>query len=489
MLPRVLGNSAGGASSATVQELCGLTSQPVDGSGSTLFREVTAAGRRFLAGGQDAAMMTRSIPIKEVLDEAMLAYAQNGEALRPEQGYPVRLFLPGIEGNASVKWLHRIELADQPFMTREETSKYTDPLADGRVRQFSLAIDARSVITSPSCASRAAGWIEIRGLAWSGRGRIQRVEVGTDQGRSWTRRSCRAGVPKAHTFRLLWHGTASRPRSWPCDRRYRLRKLNGGPSVNPRPSHSLHLNPVTGWTIGADGRMLFAVGSDSMTRVCYMLIAAAFVATAGRRRSRLRSVTDSESLRHRAHYAARHRRAARRNRPPAGQSRVGRRRGLRSSVRRVTAQRARVGRLTLVGANPQASPFGPQYEQWRRDRPDVPFTVGNFWHATTLFDYVRRAMPPRRQGAFIRRVWRRRGCSRETASSPTPSHDRGACQVVMPARRFVPDDRRVGGKWVGDRAGSQAQYHVVAVGRVLSDPPSGSARRSSSSAWRRRRLD
>src|ERR1051326_6630098 len=100
----------------------------------------------------------------------MIAYAQNGEALRPEQGYPARLLLPGIEGNANVKWLRRIELADQPFMTREETSKYTDPLADGTARQFSLVMDARSVITSPCYPQTIQpGFTEIRGIAWRDR--------------------------------------------------------------------------------------------------------------------------------------------------------------------------------------------------------------------------------------------------------------------------------------------------------------------------------
>ena len=80
----------------------------------------------------------------------LIAYGQNGEALRPEQGYPVRLMLPGVEGNASVKWLRRIEVADQPFMTREETSKYTDPLPDGTARMFSLVMDAKSLITEPA---------------------------------------------------------------------------------------------------------------------------------------------------------------------------------------------------------------------------------------------------------------------------------------------------------------------------------------------------
>ena len=77
-------------------------------------------------------------------------FAQNGEAIRPEQGYPARLFLPGWEGNASVKWIRRIELSDRPFMTREETSKYTDPMADGTARLFSFLMDARSLITYPA---------------------------------------------------------------------------------------------------------------------------------------------------------------------------------------------------------------------------------------------------------------------------------------------------------------------------------------------------
>ena len=99
--------------------------------------------------------MTRSIPIAKAWDDALIAYGQNGEPLRPEQGYPVRLFLPGVEGNASVKWLRRIELGDQPFMTREETSKYTDPLPDGTARIFSLDMDAKSLITEPSFPDRA----------------------------------------------------------------------------------------------------------------------------------------------------------------------------------------------------------------------------------------------------------------------------------------------------------------------------------------------
>ena len=130
--------------------------------------------------------MTRSIPMEKGLDDAMIVYAQNGDALMPGNGYPARLLLPGWEGNSSVKWLRRLELGDRPFMTREETSKYTEPLADGTVRQFSFVMDARSIITDPAYPRiLKPGWQEIRGLAWSGRGRITQVDVSTDGGRTW----------------------------------------------------------------------------------------------------------------------------------------------------------------------------------------------------------------------------------------------------------------------------------------------------------------
>ena len=117
----------------------------------------------------------------------MLAYAQNGEALRPEQGHPLRLLLPGYEGNTHIKWLRRIEVSDKPFMSREETSKYTDLLNGGKARQFSFTMEAKSVITYPSGEMKlpGAGFYELTGLAWSGRGKVRRVEVYTDGGASW----------------------------------------------------------------------------------------------------------------------------------------------------------------------------------------------------------------------------------------------------------------------------------------------------------------
>ena len=107
-------------------------------------------GKWLLAEGADAAAMTRSIPMEKALDDCLVAFKMNGEALRPEQGYPVRLVVPGWEGNMWVKWLRRLEVGDQPWHHREETSKYTDLLADGVARRFTWEMDAKSVITSPS---------------------------------------------------------------------------------------------------------------------------------------------------------------------------------------------------------------------------------------------------------------------------------------------------------------------------------------------------
>ena len=149
------GNLRRGTPETLPQMVCGLTSQ-TEWTGvllSTVLREVGAqpSATWLLAEGQDAAVMTRSVPMDKAFDDAMIVYAQNGDALMPGNGYPARLLLPGWEGNASVKWLRRIELADQPFMTREETSKYTDPLDGGNtVRQFSFVMDARSIITDPA---------------------------------------------------------------------------------------------------------------------------------------------------------------------------------------------------------------------------------------------------------------------------------------------------------------------------------------------------
>lgn len=137
--------------------------------------------------GGDAAGMNRSIPIEKALDDCLIAFKMNGEALRAEQGYPLRIVVPGWEGNMWVKWLRRIEVGDQPWHAREETSKYTDLLADGRSRRFTFVMDAKSVVTNPSPQAplKFKGPNVLTGMAWSGRGTITRVDVTLDGGRNW----------------------------------------------------------------------------------------------------------------------------------------------------------------------------------------------------------------------------------------------------------------------------------------------------------------
>ena len=138
--------------------------------------------------GADASSNGRSIPMDKALDDCLVAFKANGEALRKEHGYPVRLVVPGWEGNMWVKWLRRVEVLDGPVESREETSKYTDTLADGTSRKWTWEMDAKSVVTSPSPQSpipHGPGPLVVTGLAWSGRGAITRVDVSTDGGKNW----------------------------------------------------------------------------------------------------------------------------------------------------------------------------------------------------------------------------------------------------------------------------------------------------------------
>jgi sulfane dehydrogenase subunit SoxC len=177
--------------STTVQQTHGLlagvlwTGVPA----STLLDEagIDAKGKWVLFEGADASAHTRSIPLEKVLDDTLIVYAMNGEALRPENGYPVRVLIPGWEGNVSVKWLRRIKLADQPWYFRSETARYTDPMPNGKWRKFSMVMECKSVITSPSGGQqvKAPGYHEIRGLAWSGSGKVRAVDVSTDGGKTW----------------------------------------------------------------------------------------------------------------------------------------------------------------------------------------------------------------------------------------------------------------------------------------------------------------
>ena len=148
---------------------------------------VKPGAKWIVAEGADGAAMTRSIPIEKCMDDVLLAYSQNGERLRPEQGYPLRLFVPGFEGNMSIKWLRRLHVTSQPGYTREETAKYTDLMADGRARKFSFVMECKSLITSPSGTHKLLrkGTHALRGIAWSGHGKIKHVDISTDGGRNW----------------------------------------------------------------------------------------------------------------------------------------------------------------------------------------------------------------------------------------------------------------------------------------------------------------
>ncbi|KMK66155.1 sulfite dehydrogenase [Puniceibacterium sp. IMCC21224] len=163
--------------------------------------------------GADASSNGRSIPIEKALDDILVAFKANGEALRKEHGYPVRLVVPGWEGNLWIKWLRRIEVTDTPVESREETSKYTDTMADGTSRKFTWAMDAKSVVTSPSPQApirHGVGPLVITGLAWSGRGAITRVDVSRDGGKTWeTARLAKPGEKMALTRFYLdtdWDG-------------------------------------------------------------------------------------------------------------------------------------------------------------------------------------------------------------------------------------------------------------------------------------------
>jgi len=266
------GNGARGygvaAPETSPQQVDGLTSTS-EWTGvllATLLREVGVKPNAswFLAEAEDGARYARSIPLAKAWDDAMVVYGQNGEALRPEQGYPVRLLCPGWEGSTNVKWLRRLELSDHPFMTRDETSKYSDPLANGTARQFSFEMDGKSIITFPAFPAvlPARGFWEVKGLAWSGRGRITRVEVSADGGRTWSAAELQEPVlPKCHTrFRYgwRWDGGEAVLMSRATDETGYVQPLLAALRAARGPGTYYHFNNVRAWRVRPDGRVLFA---------------------------------------------------------------------------------------------------------------------------------------------------------------------------------------------------------------------------------------
>lgn len=231
---------------------------------SLLFREVGAKPEAtwFLAEGGDACLMTRSVPMAKAWDDALVVWAQNGEPLRPAQGFPLRLLLPGWEGNINVKWLRRLELGTRPWRTRWETAKYTDPLPGNKAREFSFENDVKSVITTPAYPGRVTrGWHAVQGLAWSGRGRVTRVEVSVDGGDSWDDAELTGlSLPKAAVRfqRMLdWRGGEHILLSRATDEQGFVQPTRAALLAARGPGTDYHFNQIVGWKIARDGRVTF----------------------------------------------------------------------------------------------------------------------------------------------------------------------------------------------------------------------------------------
>ena len=221
---------------------------------------IKGSARWLLPEGGDAAAMTRSVPLEKAMDDCMIAFKMNGEALRPEQGYPARLVVPGWEGNMWVKWIRRIEVGDKPWHHREETSKYTDLMADGKARRFTWEMDVKSVITNPSPQApitHGKGQTVLSGVAWSGRGTVREVHVTLDGGVNW--HQARIDGPSLDRsmhrfyFDFEWDGSPLLLQSRAVDSqghvqptKEALRKVRGTNSI-------YHNNGIKTWAVNADG--------------------------------------------------------------------------------------------------------------------------------------------------------------------------------------------------------------------------------------------
>ena len=222
---------------------------------------VDRSAQWMLAEGADSAAMSRSVPMAKAMDDAILALFQNGERLRPENGYPVRLFLPGWEGNMSVKWLRRLKIVSAPIMTKDETSRYTDLQGDGKSLMFTYPMEVKSVITRPSHGMTlpGAGLDQISGIAWSGNGTIRKVEVSTDGGRTWIGAPLVAPVlPRALTrFRLpwKWDGTATVLKSRATDETGAVQPEREKFIAEHGNNGIFHFHGIQAWSVAANGEV------------------------------------------------------------------------------------------------------------------------------------------------------------------------------------------------------------------------------------------
>jgi sulfane dehydrogenase subunit SoxC len=221
-----------------------------------------------VAEGAEPGKHTKSIPLEKAMEDVLVAYGQNGEAVRPDQGYPLRLVVPGYEGINNVKWLRRIKLVDQPYMARAETTQYPELRPDGKARWFNSEMGPNSVITRPSGGQRlpGRGFYEITGLAWSGGGVIRRVEVSTDGGRTWKDATLQEPVHrKSHTrfgFAWNWNGEEAVLQSRSTDERNELQPTTAElariwslpPDFYQSASYLIgHFNAIQSWKVSRDG--------------------------------------------------------------------------------------------------------------------------------------------------------------------------------------------------------------------------------------------
>ncbi len=230
---------------------------------STLLDEagVDPKGKWILAEGADSASMSRSIPLQKALDDVMIALFQNGEPIRPEQGFPMRLVLPGFEGNMSVKWLRRIKVTEGPTHTKDETSKYTDLLSDGKAQQFTFVMGVKSVITrpSPTMTMGAPGFYEISGIAWSGAGKIKKVEISADGGKSWADAAIQEPVLDKSLVRFRvpwkWDGASVTLQSRATDDKGRVQEPRGKWAAQYSPGNIYHFNAIQTWQVQPTGEV------------------------------------------------------------------------------------------------------------------------------------------------------------------------------------------------------------------------------------------
>lgn len=231
---------------------------------SYLFNEagVKDSAQWVVAEGADGGSHARSLPLRALMKDGIVALYQNGERLRASQGYPMRLLMPGWEGNVNVKWLHRLELVDAPAYTKDESGLYTQVLKDGAIERFAFYMEVKSVITHPSgqqVLPQAKGFYEISGLAWSGRGRVAQVEVSADNGRTWAVAQLHGpALDRAFTRFSIpwqWQGKKTVLMSRATDDLGRVQPTR---SVwkSRYAAHSFnHYNAIQAWEVGRDGRV------------------------------------------------------------------------------------------------------------------------------------------------------------------------------------------------------------------------------------------